>query len=240
LQTICKQQIAIPPDSDVSTTGHLLAAILMDVAWHHCDVTLVLSGQFVHYLLIPWNDGLLADDESEAFVRLNFINIYGERARNWQVRWSLTPKGQCVASAIDNEFLKICTVLMQEHGLRLVSVQPSLMTVVNRWYRHIDQQPCWFMLAEQDRVIVLLHTVAGWQYLHSQHIEIGDAEAVSRLLQREMLRAGDDNKITEILTAGHAVAKLDDRWQVKHLPIQFPSGFDPVSDVNYSTLLMAL
>jgi hypothetical protein len=151
---------AAGPRRRVVEQGSVPASALASIPVpRRCDVTVILSNHFVRYALVPWSDSLGSEAEEEAYVRHHFAKIHGERAKRWVLRSSEAPRGASrLASAVDPELLASVRQGFPEEGrARLISVQPYLMTVLNRWRRAIPRGGAWLAVAEPERACVALH-----------------------------------------------------------------------------------
>lgn len=127
-----------------------------------CDpalrATVILSNHFVRYAVVPWSDALDSEVEEEAYVRHHFAKIHGERAAGWAMRW--TDSGDMrLASAIDKALLDA----LKQALPRLASVQPYLMSAVNRCRKAIPKSGAWLALVEDERACIALHAEGRWR-----------------------------------------------------------------------------
>ena len=155
------------------------------------QVTVVLSNHFVRYAVVPRQDGAASAEEELALARFHFAKIHGERARSWEVRLS----GD-LACAIDAALLSELKQLFSKHqGVRLVSVQPALMSAYNRARRRIPRAGAWLVLAEPERVCLARLAARGWAWVHN-----GRDTEWRQLIERERSRAGGESLPALVLT----------------------------------------
>jgi hypothetical protein len=152
-----------------------------------CRVTVVLSNPLVRYAVVPWSEGLDTPEEEEAYVRHHFSKVYGERAREWELRASEgAPGAPRLASAVDRGLVEAIKAVFPAGGkAKLVSVQPQLMSAFNEWRGAIPAEGAWLVLAEPGRACVALHGRAGWAGV------VNGKGAWLELLERERYRLGD-------------------------------------------------
>lgn len=189
-------------------------AALKGVELAKSKVTVVLSNHFVRYALIPWSSALGGAAEEEAYIRHHFAKIYGERAKGWALRASPAPgNGPRLASAIDKALVDdLKSFFASRPGVRLVSIQPQLMSVYNRCRNAIPADGAWLVLAEQDRACVGLHDGAAWRAVHS------GKEAWLALLERERHRI--DGKLPDLVLLSGAASPppgAGGNWQFREL-----------------------
>jgi hypothetical protein len=134
-----------------------------------CDVTVVLSGHFVRYALVPWSEALTSATEEQAYLRHHFTRIHGERAKSWALRSSEAPQGAPrLASAVDQSLIEeLQACFPPKSKAKLVSVQPALMAMFNRARGAIPKSGAWLALAEPERACVALHTAGRWRAVQS-------------------------------------------------------------------------
>lgn len=158
------------------------------------DATVVLSNHFVRYLLIPWNPALAGESEELAFARARFVQVYGEAAQAWVPRISggaFGPDGAGaprVASAIESALLNGLIALLDGSPLRLRSIQPQFMAVVNRARARLPGN-AWLAIVEPGRVLLGLLRGGRWQSLRGRPLNAEPA-ALAPLLEQERLLLG--------------------------------------------------
>jgi hypothetical protein len=178
------------------------------------DATVVLSNHFVRYALVPWSDALAGEAEEEAYLRHHFARIHGERAKSWLLRASEDSAGAPrLCSAIDGQLLEALKACFPKSGkARLVSVQPQLMAVFNRWRGAIPRSGAWLMVVEADRACAALHAKGRW---HSVQNARGEWRV---LLERERHRAAGTVPDLVLLHADPALPAEAPGWKVQRLP----------------------
>lgn len=120
------------------------------------NVTVTLSNHFVHYTLVPWSDALVNDEERRSLARICFEKIYGDMARHWSLRVGHAAYGQpCIASAIDQPLLDGIQNASAGSQSRLASLQPSLMTALNRFRKQFKGKDFTVLVAEPNHVCLL-------------------------------------------------------------------------------------
>ncbi len=177
-----------------------------------CRVTVVLANPFVRYAVVPWSEGLDTPEEEEAYVRHHFAKVYGERAREWELRASeAAPGAPRLASAVDRRLVDELKALFPKGGkAKLVSLQPQLMSKFNAWRAAIPAGGAWLVLAEPDRACIALHARAGWAGV------LNGKGAWLELLDRERYRLGD--QITDVvLLAGAKAPESPTYWKFREL-----------------------
>jgi hypothetical protein len=135
----------------------------------HAVVT--LSNHFVQYLLLPWKQEIVSDEEETAFAAARFAQVYGASAQSAVLRVARASAGkQRVASAIERPLLQALGDLLAEFQLRAESIQPHLMSAVNAWgLRRLRDS--WVTLAEPGMLVLGLRRNGDWISLRSRPLE---------------------------------------------------------------------
>ncbi len=205
------------------------------------EVTVVLSNHFVRYAALPWSDALDGAQEESAYAQHGFTRIYGERAKGWTLRVSDAPAGgPRLASAIDSaliEALRAC--FPKDAKARLVSVQPYLMSAVNRWRSEIPSQGAWLLVVEPERACLALHSRGRWQAVQSVKGAFDGPEDWVALIERERMRIEADSPET-VLVRTEAASRSWPKfpgWNLRALTLPAWSGFKPMEDERYALAL---
>ncbi|SFP41018.1 hypothetical protein SAMN05216229_102180 [Geopseudomonas sagittaria] len=149
------------------------------------ELAVVLGEHFAHFTLVPWSDAIGTPEELSAYARLRFEEIYGSEAAGWALQLSPEAAGQPrLAVAIAEGLLERLTGLAKTAGLRLVSVQPYLMSAFNRLCRPLVGGDFLFLLAEPERSCLLVAREGRWVAVRSTAGSDSDA-ALAVLLERE-------------------------------------------------------
>lgn len=189
-----------------------LAALAAHKLETPCSVTVVLSNQLVRYAVVPWSEGLDTPEEEQAYVRHHFAKVYGERAKDWELRASEGAPGAArLASAVDRRLVEELRALFPAGGkAKLASIQPQLMSAFNECRRAIPAEGAWLVLAEPGRACVALHGRAGWAGV------VNGKGAWLELLDRERYRLGDASPEL-VLLAGAAAPEAPAHWKFRAL-----------------------
>jgi hypothetical protein len=189
-----------------------LAALAAHKIEKPCRVTVVLSNQLVRYAVVPWSEGLDTPEEEQAYVRHHFAKVYGERAKDWELRASEGAPGAArLASAVDRRLVEELRALFPAGGkAKLASLQPQLMSAFNECRRAIPADGAWLVLAEPGRACVALHGRAGWAGV------VNGKGAWLELLDRERYRLGDASPDV-VLLAGARPPESPAHWKFRAL-----------------------
>lgn len=151
------------------------------------DATVVLSNHFVRYMVLPWSAELIAPSQELAFARTRFVQVFGETARTWHVSLSSAPGGAArLAAAVDQPLVDALVQQVNATPLRLVSMQPALMSQFNAWRRQIGDE-AWLVLAERGRVLIAWIHHGQWRSVRARPVGEDPVPLAEWIAQERML-----------------------------------------------------
>jgi hypothetical protein len=153
------------------------------------DATVVISNQFMRYLLLRWNPEIVTAQEELAFARARFVQVFGEAAQDWVLQYStVKPGAPSVACAIERPLLGAVIALIGGSPLRLRSLQPSLMAVCNERNK-LPTGDAWIAVAESGRLLLGALRAGDWVSLRSRPLN-GHAVVLAEIIEQEALLLG--------------------------------------------------
>ncbi|MBC8995355.1 hypothetical protein IAI51_02290 [Pseudomonas sp. N40(2020)] len=172
------------------------------------ELSVVISGHFSRFCLVPWSTQISSPDELRGFAQLCFEDLFGVPTQTWTLVLSAEPAGyDRIASALPQDLLDRLRALVSGRGVRLRSVQPYLMTAFNRFDKSLDAGDFLFVVAEPQRSVLLLAREGRWAGVRSAGGSDSDA-ALSALIGRErQLQASTSERAFNVYL--HAPARLD-------------------------------
>jgi hypothetical protein len=170
--------------------------------WARADVTVVASNRLVRYVVVPRTAGVSGDAEELGLARHQFTRVHGERARDWDVRYS---RETGLASAVDQGLIETLKQVISQEKRKLGSLQPYLMAAFNRLRARVPKEGAWIVLQEPEATCVALYTKGGWAGV-SVSRAAGD-EAIAR----ERLRMGGADAPNTVLMPPRS-SSLDDGY----------------------------
>ncbi len=202
---VAREEIALEANSETPTSGEFwqpaIASLhqqLQTRQWRGCQPKVVVSNQFAHYAIVPWNASLHSRKEQSAFVRHYFTQLYGDFARAWDIRTTPMTYGHSTfASAIDEKLLQALREEFSRAGLPVHHIHPHLMVAANVIRQKLARTPLPnalnFVMLENDRIVVALIQHGQWLSLQSYAAESDIENQLQALLDRESIIAGVDN-----------------------------------------------
>lgn len=217
-------------DGEMPWSGALdaLGTALPRFVQRDMQASVILSNHFVHYVLVPWCDGLSEEDEV-TYARHCFRELYSDAADAWEVRVSPNSSGlPTLASAVDSRLLEELRKLLGRVKLNLKSIQPHLMVAFNSCRLNLDGRNAWLALLEPGSLC--LAVLKDGKYSWIRKMKIGDAwrDELPTLLDREAYLSGAGADINEVLLWAPQHEDQDlpvlAGWNIRHLKPSFRSG----------------
>jgi len=177
------------------------------------ELSVVISGHFSRFCLVPWSEQISSPAELLGFAQLCFEDLYGVPTQPWSMVLSAEPTGyDRVATALPQDLLTHLRTLVTGRGLRLRSVQPYLMAAFNHFDKSFDAGDFLFVVAEPVRSVLLLAREGRWAAVRS--VGSGDSDiALTALIGREsQLQASTSERPLNVYL--HAPARIDSRPDV--------------------------
>ncbi|MFN7085527.1 MAG: hypothetical protein ACK4N4_02730 [Burkholderiales bacterium] len=209
-------------------------------------VTIVLSNHFVRYALTPSDTAVSGTAEEHALARFYFTKVHGERARSWEVRLDDAARGTPrLACAIDAALLEALRACFPPRGrMKLVSVQPLLMSAFNCWRREFPPGGAWLLLLEAGRACLGLLVGRNWISVQNVKGHFPDEQAWVELLDRERWRTGLDRVPETVLVHApsfpDALRGTGSGWKLQKLRVAMPVELSPAADSIYAAALTAI
>jgi hypothetical protein len=154
------------------------------------DLTLVVSSHFVRYLLVPWQAQIGQPSELAAFAGVCFDETFGSDSggREILVARERAPSAR-IAAGLDTGFLHALRTATAGSRLRLVSVQPYLVSLFNSVRPALAKRDFVFLVAEPTRSCLLVATGGCWRSLRNTGAAATPQE-LANLVEREAQLAG--------------------------------------------------
>lgn len=157
------------------------------------DVTVILSNHFVRYALMPFSEDVTSRAEEQTLAQILFEGIYGDLAKQWQLRIGDGGYGEPrLVAAADSMLLERIADVMAAHSLRLNEIAPYLVSTFNRFHDRIQDTDGLFAVAEAGQVAVIAFKNGQLSGVRRVPLNGGLDEQLPNLLQREALTSGLD------------------------------------------------
>nr|WP_256353649.1 hypothetical protein [Pseudomonas sp. PDM30] len=172
------------------------------------ELTVVISGHFSRYCLVPWSEQISSPAELLGFAQLCFEDLYGAPTQPWSLVLSAEPAGyDRIATALPQDLLERLRALVRARGLRLRSVQPYLMTAFNHFDKSFEAGDFLFVVAEPVRSVLLLAREGRWTSVRSVGSSDSDAALTALIGREHQLQASSSERPLNVYL--HAPARID-------------------------------
>lgn len=156
------------------------------------NAVLVLSNQYVRYLVVPWHDAVTTKTERAGYHAHSMQHHFGEQATSWQVMATATRYGESsLLCAIDATLVAQAEAAFKALGLRLSALYPAWMLTVNQaldQMRQHKQPTSGWLLCRESGVLTLGAVHNGqWLSVESQPVVAGKVawtETLWQMIQR--------------------------------------------------------
>lgn len=178
-------------------------------------LNLLLSGDWVRYAVLPWQDGLCQPADWEAYARLMMAAQFGSGTDGW--RFCLQPAGfgqPRLACAMDEAMYQIVLELARSHKLRINRCEPLLAAVHRQYRSQLQATEFALVITEQDQLCCAFWRDQAWQGVVtlpvSQNSEaLLDGGMAALLRQAAMLAEESLPRQICISSSAHSLARLN-------------------------------
>jgi len=172
-------------------------------------LSVLLSSHYSRFGLIAWSEHITTPEELRAYARACLEDTFGKSAEPWAL--SLSPEGAGlarIAVAVPQAFLDHLRSAVAALGLRLVSVQPYLMSAFNCFQKSLGDKDFLFVVAEPGRSTLLLARGGRWSAVRSLRISDSDAALRAMIARETELHGLNGDKPVDLFV--HAPARHND------------------------------
>lgn len=155
-RVIHKETICFP-------AGNIAGAMATLEAWligHSLSVNIecVLGASHVRYLLLPWDTGLVDVGFRQTLANALFVRSFQDPPEGYEVRFASLRYGKPqLAAFVDKDLRTAFELLAQKTACRVVSLEPLLVTVWNRFQPRLAKEKGVLLIADAGRLLVLHH-----------------------------------------------------------------------------------
>jgi hypothetical protein len=154
--------------------------------------SVTLSHHFAPVHLLAPPPVALKPLEMQGWIHDTLARQFGEAGRDWRMAWQPEPPGEAfLASSLNPAHLAELESILRSASLKLAVVQPWLAVAWNRRRARLGRGRAWFALAEPDRLTLAGLEAGRVRSLRSSQAQGDAVAALSSLLAREALLAGE-------------------------------------------------
>jgi hypothetical protein len=154
--------------------------------------SVILSHHLAPVHLLPSPPVALKPLEMLGWIHDTLARQFGEAGRDWRVSWQAEPPGESfLVSSLEPSHLAGLEGVLRAASLKPVDVQPWLAVAWNRQRSRLGRGRAWFALAEPERLTLAGLEAGRVRSLRSTQMQGDAVAALSDLLTREALLAGE-------------------------------------------------
>lgn len=217
----------------------VFAGVLKDMRVKQASV--VLSGRFVRYTVVPWHDELMKRSERLVQARHGFKQIYGDATDRWSISISEGGYGAPVlATGVDQGLIEGLRSAAREAGVELASITPYLTTAYEQFRTDINGAG-YFSVVEQDDIGTLHFDALGLRNVFNQRVHEDWAQELRGMLAQNAGDGpgGDGAQPVRVFAPGRSQGALTGLGAAAS-PLSLPArrGYSPVSDAAISMAMV--
>jgi len=162
------------------------------------EFKITLASDFVRYMALPSQPIHMNIVEKLAYAAAAYREIYGEVVDDWEIKLNDSPDHQTtIAAAIDKKLLDVLAQISLKYHLKLISIQPYLMSAYNCLSSQINKSSGYLAIVEFKRLLLINLDRGNCQNLRTYALGSDWQSELKSLLMRELLVS--DNSNQEIL-----------------------------------------
>ena len=181
---------------------------------------IVLSNDFVRYLLLPAQKVTLSHTEKNAYAKAAFRQLHGVTADSWQIKHdNPAPNQATMLAAIDQRLQQSLEQVAVNYRLKLVSLTPYLMQVFNGLHKQLKDFSGYLALIEGERIVLLNINNGQIEQLKSQFIGSDWQIELNQFLDREQTlgHASSNNVLLCVLNHYAKTLFVKKGWHINHV-----------------------
>lgn len=181
---------------------------------------ITLASDFVRYLSLPAQQVSMSSAEKLAYAAASYREVYGNIVDDWEIKLHDTPNHMVtLAAAIDKKFLEAIKQIASKYQIKLVTVQPYLMTVFNSLSSQIAKTNGYLVIVEFKRLLLINLHEGNCQNIRTYPLANGWQIEFKNLLMRELLLADTSHRdlLVYAPTQKNIPINAIEGWQVKRI-----------------------
>ncbi len=177
-----------PAATDGRSAFERLAVALDERVWQDAAARVVVADAWARFAIVPPAAANLDEEARRAQARFVLADTFGEALSDWTLALEEGPPGRAgVVAAMPAWLSPALDAALGPARLRLVSLQPHLISAFNTWRRRLPAEDSWFVALE-DGWLAAAHIESGaWDRVHMARmapdsaIELERIQALARL-----------------------------------------------------------
>jgi len=193
---LASDTLIIPCDIDADGSDWELAianlGIWLDQNQIAARVEVILADSLVRYAIMPWSADVLAADEHRTMARIHFEAMFGPMLGEWEFQAAPAGYGQArIACAVDSRLSSALHALFAAHKMRMVSLRPYLICVMNRWHAQLSGDALLVVVAP-EHCMMAGFKAGAWHSVRRIRLSDTSVSQLQQLIERELVLQGLD------------------------------------------------
>lgn len=187
---VAAEHIALPQEDAQTVALAALDRELRAERWKGTRLHLVVADTLARYFISPMPEGTRNPAELREAAALRCEEVFGEESRQWTVAIDLAPlASHLLGCMLRSNWLEEVKRISRDTRLPLAAITPFGISEFNRSERRIGTRSGWFAAQAGDALWLAYKAGNGWRSAQVHHGQIGIAEQLPLLLERDRLRA---------------------------------------------------
>ena len=148
--------------SAVDTLDRIIVRELASLKKKHIE--LIVANQFVRYVIAPWTERNLSQEEYGEWINMLLEDRFGESVDTWLSATERTRfRKSCLAAAISSPLVELIVSRLKNHGYHAHSIQPAAIAHLNHHRQQLpDNSNGWFVDATDTRLAIFTTVNGDW------------------------------------------------------------------------------
>lgn len=184
----------------------------------HTRLTIILSSEFVRYLLLPPQKIMMNDSEKHAYAIASYQEVYDEEMSDWIIKKHETGfKQASFAAAVNINLLDELKRVAQKNQLKLVGIQPYLMEAYNNSAYKLSKLNGFFVVNDATNLMIIKVLNGVLKKLHICAIQNDWQKSLKIQLVRESMIDSDVGREVLLYAPSHIDTITIESWQVSRI-----------------------
>jgi hypothetical protein len=176
---------------------------IADIGPRKAASDVVVSNQYVHYMVLPWSKELRDDSEWRALAKARVDLMWGN-SDSLDIRLDRMRFGNSrLVCAMDGELKQQLLSLRRNHSHTVISIQPHFISVFNSLAPDIGIAPTMIVVTERHSATIGAIDRGAWRHIRTLPVRHGDSHEMEAVVHRERLLLGLPADAAVLYGGGH-------------------------------------
>lgn len=186
----------------------------------NATLCITLASDLVRYLALPAQPIYMNHKEKLAYAAASYREVYGETVSHWEIKLQNTPAHQTtIAVAIDKDFLEALNQVAIKYKLKLVGVQPYLMSAFNSLSKQIGKTSGYLVIVELNRLLLINLNKGDCSNLRVFPLSNDWQAMLKSLMLRELMLSDTKNQEVLVYAPAHknTIINAIEGWKISRI-----------------------